>query len=132
MRGTEQDIERQAPAFEDEEQERQAGLLGLVAIVGLLVLLGVKASWWDVAVVLAIALMIVLHELGHYLTAKWAGMKVTEFFVGFGPRIWSVRRGETEYGLKAIPAGAYVKIIGMSRLVCESMPIARLLWLLAL
>jgi membrane-associated protease RseP (regulator of RpoE activity) len=116
MRGTEQDIERQAPAFEDEEQERQAGLLGLVAIVGLLVLLGVKASWWDVAVVLAIALMIVLHELGHYLTAKWAGMKVTEFFVGFGPRIWSVRRGETEYGLKAIPAGAYVKIIGMSNL----------------
>ena len=40
-------------------------------------------------------------------------MKVTEFFLGFGPRIWSFRRGETEYGVKAIPAGAYVKIIGM-------------------
>ena len=41
-------------------------------------------------------------------------MKVTEFFVGFGPRIWSFRKGETEYGIKAIPAGGYVRIIGMS------------------
>src|SRR4051812_3107095 len=60
--------------------------------------------------------MIFLHELGHYLTAKWAGMKVTEFFLGFGPRLWSFQRGETEYGIKAIPAGAYVRIIGMSNL----------------
>ena len=48
--------------------------------------------------------------------AKRNGMKVTEFFIGFGPRIWSFRRGETEYGVKVIPAGAYVKIIGMSNL----------------
>jgi RIP metalloprotease RseP len=54
-----------------------------------------------------------LHEMGHFLVAKWAGMKVTEFFIGFGPRIWSFHRGETEYGLKVIPAGAYVRIIGM-------------------
>ena len=67
-------------------------------------------------VVLAIVVMIFLHELGHYLTARWAGMKVTEFFIGFGPRIWSYHRGETEYGLKAIPAGAYVRIIGMHNL----------------
>ncbi|MBW3645134.1 MAG: site-2 protease family protein, partial [Actinobacteria bacterium] len=60
--------------------------------------------------------MIFMHELGHYLTAKAAGMKVTEFFIGFGPRLWSFRRGETEYGFKAIPAGAYVRIIGMSNL----------------
>jgi membrane-associated protease RseP (regulator of RpoE activity) len=60
--------------------------------------------------------MVFFHELGHYLTAKWAGMKVTEFFIGFGPRIWSFRRGETEYGVKPIPAGAYVKIIGMHNL----------------
>ena len=45
-----------------------------------------------------------LHEFGHYITAKAAGMKVTEFFVGFGPRLWSIRRGETEYGVKALPA----------------------------
>jgi membrane-associated protease RseP (regulator of RpoE activity) len=67
-------------------------------------------------IVLAIIVMIFLHELGHYLTAKWSGMKVTEFFIGFGPRIWSFQRGETEYGVKAIPAGAYVRIIGMNNL----------------
>src|SRR5687768_18508845 len=60
--------------------------------------------------------MIFLHELGHYLTAKWAGMKVTEFFVGFGPRIWSFRRGETEYGVKVLPLGGYCRIIGMNNL----------------
>jgi len=48
--------------------------------------------------------------------AKRAGMKVTEFFLGFGPRLWSVQKGETEYGIKAIPAGAYVRIIGMHNL----------------
>ena len=55
-----------------------------------------------------------LHELGHFATAKWSGMKVTEYFVGFGPRLWSVRRGETEYGVKAIPAGGYVRITGFT------------------
>jgi RIP metalloprotease RseP len=64
-------------------------------------------------VILALVVMITLHELGHFVMAKRAGMKVTEFFLGFGPKIWSTRRGETEYGIKAIPAGAYVKIIGM-------------------
>ena len=59
-----------------------------------------------VAVIFAIVMMVMLHELGHFVTAKWAGMKVTEFFVGFGPRLWSVRKGETEYGIKAIPPAA--------------------------
>ena len=59
---------------------------------------------------------IVLHELGHFLTAKAARMKVTEFFVGFGPRLWSVRRGETEYGVKALPLGGYCRIVGMTNL----------------
>ncbi len=67
-------------------------------------------------VLLAIIGMIFLHELGHFLTARAAGMKVTEFFLGFGPRLWTFRRGETLYGLKAIPAGAYVRIIGMNNL----------------
>ncbi len=49
------------------------------------------------------------------LTAKWGHMKVTEYFLGFGPRLWSIRRGETEYGVKAIPAGGYVKILGMTQ-----------------
>ena len=65
-------------------------------------------------VIVVLILMVMLHEFGHFATAKWANMKVTEFFVGFGPRLWSVRRGETEYGVKAIPAGGYVRIIGMS------------------
>ena len=64
-------------------------------------------------IVILIAI-VMLHEFGHFVTAKWAGMKVTEYFVGFGPRLWSVRRGETEYGVKAIPAGGYVRIIGFT------------------
>ena len=67
-----------------------------------------------IGVLAAIIAMIMLHELGHFVMAKRAGMKVTEFFLGFGPRLWSFRRGETEYGVKAIPAGGYVRIIGMS------------------
>ena len=67
-------------------------------------------------VVLALVAMIMLHELGHFATAKWSGMKVTEYFLGFGPRLWSIRWGETEYGVKAIPAGGYVRIVGMTML----------------
>jgi membrane-associated protease RseP (regulator of RpoE activity) len=59
---------------------------------------------------------VAIHEAGHLMTAKAFGMKATEYFIGFGPKIWSFRRGETEYGLKAIPAGGYVKIIGMTDL----------------
>jgi RIP metalloprotease RseP len=88
--------------------------LRLGALVALLVGLGIWRGLPIVIVILAIVLIIFLHELGHYLAAKWSGMKVTEFFIGFGPRIWSFRRGETEYGIKAIPAGAYVKIPGMT------------------
>src|SRR3954470_5414969 len=57
-----------------------------------------------------------LHEFGHFATAKRYGMKATKFFVGFGPTLWSTHRGETEYGVKAIPAGGFVKIIGMTPL----------------
>src|SRR3990170_2634561 len=66
--------------------------------------------------VAGIFLMIFFHELGHFLTAKRFGIKVHEFFIGFGPRLWSFRRGDTEYGIKAIPVGGYVKIAGMSPL----------------
>jgi membrane-associated protease RseP (regulator of RpoE activity) len=66
--------------------------------------------------VAGIFLMIFVHELGHFLTAKRFGIKVEEFFIGFGPRVWSFRRGETEYGLKAVPLGGYVRIAGMNPL----------------
>ncbi len=64
--------------------------------------------------VLAIVLFVTAHEAGHFFAAKATGMKATEFFFGFGPRLWSIRRGETEYGIKAIPAGGYVRIVGMN------------------
>jgi membrane-associated protease RseP (regulator of RpoE activity) len=76
----------------------------------------VPGSRTPLLLVLGIIVMVMLHEFGHYWTAKRAGMKVTEFFIGFGPRLWSFTRGETEYGVKAIPAGGYVRIIGMTNL----------------
>lgn len=73
---------------------------------------------------------IFFHEFGHFITARWAGIKVSRFFVGFGPTLWSYRRGpdetvtlpdgetvtrpETEYGIKAFPLGGFVKVVGMS------------------
>ena len=89
---------------------------GLVLVVLLLAMVPLGWGLPMLIGVLAIVGMLFLHELGHYLTARAAGMKVTEFFLGFGPRLWSFRRGETLYGLKAIPAGAYVRIIGMNNL----------------
>jgi membrane-associated protease RseP (regulator of RpoE activity) len=64
--------------------------------------------------VIGVFVMILAHEAGHFVTARAFGIKVEEFFLGFGPRLWSVRRGETEYGIKAIPAGGYVRIAGMN------------------
>jgi membrane-associated protease RseP (regulator of RpoE activity) len=63
---------------------------------------------------LGIGLAVALHEAGHMLTAKAFGMKVRRFFIGFGPKIWSFRRGETEYGIKIIPAGGFCDIAGMT------------------
>ena len=63
--------------------------------------------------IVAILASIGLHELGHMIPAKAFGGKVTQYFIGFGPTVWSTRRGETEYGVKAIPLGGYVKIVGM-------------------
>ena len=105
------------PAVPEPEPSPRAALVRLGVIVAgavvAAVALGVAKT---VAVIAAIVAMIMLHELGHFATAKWSGMKVSEYFLGFGPRLWSVRRGETEYGIKAIPAGGYVKILGMSNL----------------
>src|SRR3954469_15735565 len=69
-----------------------------------------------VGAIAVLLLSIMLHEAGHFLTAKHYGMKATRFFLGFGPTIWSTHRGETEYGVKALPAGGFVKIVGMTPL----------------
>ena len=64
-------------------------------------------------VAVGISVSIALHEVGHLLPAKRFGVKVTQYMVGFGPTLWSRKRGETEYGLKAIPLGGYIRMIGM-------------------
>ena len=99
-----------------EEEERTTGYVGLVALSALLIWVGLRSGWSMVVIILSLAFMIFMHELGHYLAARRAGMKVTEFFLGFGPRLWSFQMGETEYGIKALPLGAYVKVIGMHNL----------------
>ena len=66
------------------------------------------------AFVVALLFSVMVHEFGHYITARKFGMRISEFFLGFGKRIWSFQRGETEFGLKAIPAGGYCKIEGMA------------------
>ena len=89
----------------------------LLVLLGFAVLVIAKPSArYTMAIIFGIVAMVVLHEAGHYVVAKRAGMKVTEFFVGFGPRLWSFRRGETEYGVKAILLGGYVRVIGMTNL----------------
>jgi len=89
----------------------------LLVAVAVLVSLAVASGQGDLLVVIACLIVIVMvHELGHFLAAKHGRMKVTEYFLGFGPRLWSFRRGETEYGIKALPLGGYVKIPGMTNL----------------
>jgi len=64
--------------------------------------------------IVALLFVIMVHEAGHFLAAKLLGFKATKFFIGFGPTLWSFRKGETEYGIKMIPAGGFVKIVGMN------------------
>jgi len=86
-------------------------LAGAIAFVALF-------TWWAgwalPLVIGAIILMVMGHEFGHFITAKRAGLLVTDFFVGFGPVIWSTTRGETRYGVRALLLGGYVKVPGMT------------------
>jgi membrane-associated protease RseP (regulator of RpoE activity) len=97
------------------------GTLAMAAIAGLFVWLYTLNTWWFIFVV-GIVISIFLHEAGHFLTAKWTGMKVTQFFMFMGPRLWSFRKGETEYGVRLIPVGAFVRIIGMHRIDADVAP----------
>jgi membrane-associated protease RseP (regulator of RpoE activity) len=106
-----------APGPELSPEERRASIVRLLVVVGAgLALAAVTGKLAVVGVIAAVLVMILLHEAGHLVTARLAGMKVTEYFVGFGPRLWSVRRGETTYGVKALPLGGYVRIVGMNSL----------------
>jgi membrane-associated protease RseP (regulator of RpoE activity) len=89
----------------------------LTLLAGIAVAVALLTWWvgWALPVVLfAIIFMVMGHEFGHFITAKRAGMQVTDFFVGFGPVLWSTTIGETRYGLRAILAGGYVKVPGMN------------------
>jgi regulator of sigma E protease len=70
------------------------------------------AAIWVFVISLVAAIMV--HEAGHFVTARWFGMRADRFFLGFGPTVWSTHRGETEYGVKALPLGGFVRIKGMS------------------
>ncbi len=105
-----------AMGFSALDRPAASRVMRVVAVLGLVLWLAVTGGFAMVLVVATVVIMIFLHELGHYMAARRAGMKVTEFFLGFGTPLWSFKRGETEFGIKAIPAGAYVKIIGMNNL----------------
>jgi membrane-associated protease RseP (regulator of RpoE activity) len=92
-------------------QSPAALLVGIVAFVALLTWL---VGWALPLVIFLIILMVMGHEFGHFITAKRAGLQVTEFFVGFGPIVWSTTRGETQYGVRALLLGGYVKVPGMT------------------
>ncbi len=86
----------------------------LLGVAGLIVILTLLGGWALPVVIGSIFVIVMLHEFGHYITAKRAGMKVTDFFVGFGPVIWSTTRSETRYGVRALLFGGYVKVPGMT------------------
>jgi membrane-associated protease RseP (regulator of RpoE activity) len=103
---------------EKDDDDLVGGVRGLIGVIGVAALIGMLALfniWWFVFVV-GVLIAICLHELGHFMTARWTGMKATQFFIGFGPRLWSFRKGETEYGVRALPLGAFVRIIGMNNM----------------
>ncbi|MEP4653196.1 MAG: site-2 protease family protein, partial [Ilumatobacter sp.] len=100
---------------DDELADGWRGKVAMLALAGLFVWLYTLNVWWFVFVV-GLVISIFLHEAGHFLTAKWTGMKVTQFFMFMGPRLWSFRRGETEYGVRLVPLGAFVRIVGMHKM----------------
>ena len=99
----------------DERPDPMVTFLGIGAWIALFVVLAF-ISWWMVAFVVGVLVSIFLHEVGHFVTARRSGMKVTQFFMGFGPRVFSFHRNGVEYGLRAVPLGAFVRIIGMNNL----------------
>ena len=92
-------------------------VIRLIVVIAAVIGLGYAAGYGETILLLLFLIgCIVAHEFGHFIAAKTGRVKVTEFFVGFGPRLWSVKRGETEYGVKAIPLGGYCRIVGMNSL----------------
>ena len=97
-------------------QERNSNSIvqAIVGLVALAVLLTYFGGWALPVVIGAVIVMVMGHEFGHFITAKKSGMRVSDFFVGFGPVVWSKTIGETRYGIRALWLGGYVKVPGMS------------------
>lgn len=100
---------------EGTQSPKATAVLSGVVIAGLLLWLGVSNPW-SLLLVFGLLVSVFLHEVGHFVTAGWAGMKRTQFFMGFGPRLWSFHRRGVEYGVRALPLGAFVRIVGMNNL----------------
>lgn len=96
-------------------QATRSGAATGVVMLALLVWLAFANTWTFVFVV-GLLVSVFLHEVGHFSTARLTGMKATQFFMGFGPRVWSRTKGEVEYGVRALPLGAFVRIIGMNNI----------------
>ncbi|MFM1752187.1 MAG: hypothetical protein RL119_1149 [Actinomycetota bacterium] len=107
-------VDEANPTPEENRRRRRSILTGLV-VLGLLVWLGIT-NIWSFYLVVGLLISVFLHEVGHFVTAGWAGMKRTQFFMGFGPKLWSFHRDGVEYGVRALPLGAFVRIVGMNNL----------------
>lgn len=103
-----------APENSEPQESIKRQIFRSVLVAGFITYFVARTGLPFLFMLLAFAVSIVIHEAGHFFVAKRGGMKATEFFVGFGPKIFSFTKGDTTYGLKAVPLGAYVKIIGMS------------------
>jgi len=105
----------------EQDGDPWVGRISGLAILGLFAWLAV-ANGWMFLFVIGVLVSVFLHEGGHFVTAQLTGMKATQFFLGFGPRVWSFHRGETEYGVRLLPLGAFVRIIGMNNM--DEVPLA--------
>ncbi len=103
------------PEADPKAPRQSVAVLSGIAVVALLIWLGMSNKW-SLVLVAGLLISVFLHELGHFATAGWAGMKRTQFFMGFGPKIWSTHRNGVEYGVRALPLGAFVRIVGMNNL----------------
>ena len=103
------------PGADTKEPRQSVAILSGIAIVALLIWLGMS-NIWSLVLVAGLLISVFLHEVGHFVTAGWAGMKRTQFFMGFGPKLWSMHRKGVEYGVRVLPLGAFVRIVGMNNL----------------
>ena len=79
---------------------------------GLLVFIEEKKMLNIIAVIFVFSFLVIVHELGHFLAAKWMGVRVDKFSIGFPPTVYSRKIGETEFTISAIPLGGFVKMAG--------------------